>query len=298
MGKSSKQASGAIGQGNLLFFAPEQLVVVKDKNHPLYDKRGEEPPDEAMVLSIMAHGIKVPVSLRHNGYRDQAQSDPIIEVVAGRRRVTAAIEANKRLKAAGGEAVRVPAVMVRGDQSSLIGTLIMENELRKEDTPLQRAEKLQRYLNTGRTVDEAAIVFGVTKPTIANYLKVLELHPKVQKALENNNLPFNVVKELSVMPQEEQPAALEKLVEAGATKGAKGVEAARNVRNGKTAEASKTLRMMAKPTIQQWANKLKKAEGKDAEIAYAVLSRILGHERALSNQPRVREALEHVLSKD
>lgn len=295
MGKSSKNATGAEGQTNLLLFDPDKLTVVTDRSHPLYDRRAEEPPDEALVLSIMAHGIKQPVAVRHNGYEDDAKEQPIVEVVAGRRRVIAARDANKRLRAQGSEPVRVPAVLVRGDQSSLIGTMIIENEIRKSDSTLERARKLQRYLDTGKTLDEAAIVFGVTKATVNNYLKVLELHPNVQRAIEREGVPVNVVKELSSMPQEDQPTALAKLINAGATKGAKGIEAARNVRNGDEAKPSKTLRMMAKPSIQQWCNKLKKSDGKDAELAAAVLSRLLGHERALANYPRLRESLADVL---
>jgi len=50
--------------------------------------------------------------------------------------------------------------------------------------------------------------------------------------------------------------------------------------------------MMSRPQLEQWKAKLKKAEGKDSEIAYSVISRILGGERSLANYPRLRETLE------
>jgi ParB family transcriptional regulator, chromosome partitioning protein len=168
--------------------------------------------------------------------------------------------------------------------------MISENEIRKEDSPLVRARKLARYLETGKTEEEAAVVFGVTLQTVKNMLQVLELHPKVQKAIERDNLPTNVARELRSIPQEDQPAALEKLVEKGLTKGAKAVEAARSVRKNGHAEASK-VRMMSKHALNEWKSALKKLDGKDADIALAVVSRILGSERALANYPRLRESL-------
>lgn len=291
MGKNSQTATGADAGGNLLYFAPEKLTIVTDEKHPLYDERAMLPVDENLVLNIMALGIIQPVTLRLNGKDDQGK--PIVEVVVGRQRVKACLEANRRLRKEGKEPHRVPAIMKRAEAGTLTGVMISENEHRQSDTPIVRAKKLARYLDTGKTEAEAAVIFGVTVQTVRTMLKVLELHPKVQAAIERNNLPVNVAKELHVLPQEEQPAALEKLVAAGTVKGARGVEAAKKVRKGGEAEATK-VRMLSKNKLEAWKKKLKTAEGKDAEIAYSVVSRILGGERSLSNYPRLRETLESV----
>ena len=72
------------------------LRLVTDPKHFLYDPRAEEPmgpEDEEFVQDIQRRGVRVPVIARKNG--------PAYEVVAGRRRVLAAREVNKRQKGKG-----------------------------------------------------------------------------------------------------------------------------------------------------------------------------------------------------
>lgn len=53
MAKDSKLVYGASGKTNVLTFEPENLHLVTDKTHPLYDERIHLPISEAMVLNIM-----------------------------------------------------------------------------------------------------------------------------------------------------------------------------------------------------------------------------------------------------
>lgn len=288
MGANSKKLSGADAGGNLLYFSPEKLILVTDEKHPLYDERVHLPLSERLVLNIMKYGVIEPIVVRNNGRDESGQ--PIVEVVVGRQRVKCCIEANKRLTAEGKEPHRVPATTKRAEAATLMGVMISENEIREADSPLFRARKLAAFLDTGKTEEEAAITFGVTMQTIRNMLKVLELHPTVQKAIDNG-LPVNVAKELSAVPQEEQPAALEKLVASGNIKGAKGVEAARNLRKQRE-PATSTVRMMSRTAIEEWVKALKKEDsGQQVDLALAVLNRVLGKERSLANYPKVREPL-------
>jgi len=288
MGSASTKTYGAEGREEFLLLKPENLVVVTDEEHPLYDERVKLPLSEALVLNVMAHGVKVAIIVRKNGEREDGT--PIVEVVDGRQRVRAAIEANKRLVKEGKEPLLVKAQRERGEAADLFGTMVLTNELRQGDGQLVKARKLQRYLAMGRTEEQAAVTFGVTVPTVKNLLTILELHPKVQKAIEEG-LPTNVARPLGKLPQEEQPAALEKLIESGNVKGARGVEAAKNVRAGKKADATK-VRMMSRPQLEEWKKRLHKLEGKEVEVAYAVVARILGGERALSNHPKLAASLE------
>lgn len=57
MAKNSIDAYGASGKSNVLFFEPENLHLVTDKSHPLYDERIHLPISEAMVLNIMAQAM-------------------------------------------------------------------------------------------------------------------------------------------------------------------------------------------------------------------------------------------------
>ncbi len=56
MAKNSTEAYGASGKTNVLMFEPENLHLVSDKTHPLYDERIHLPLHEPTVLSIMKLG--------------------------------------------------------------------------------------------------------------------------------------------------------------------------------------------------------------------------------------------------
>lgn len=54
MAKNSIDVYGASGKTNVLNFEPENLHLVTDKTHPLYDERVHLPLEEGMVLNIAA----------------------------------------------------------------------------------------------------------------------------------------------------------------------------------------------------------------------------------------------------
>jgi ParB family chromosome partitioning protein len=191
---------------------PDDLVVIgydtKDgPEHPLYDERVRMSLEESMVLNIMVHGVLEPVLVRKNG--DTA------EVIAGRRRVLHAREANKRLKKEGSEEVRVPVMVKKGQDSVLMGVAISENEIRRDDNPSTKAEKLLRYLATGRSEREASIAFGVSIQTIKNWGRMHDLDNKVIKAIDAGDIPASAGYALATLSREEQKEELDKLLSNG-----------------------------------------------------------------------------------
>lgn len=278
MGSDSKKSTGADGRSDLLMFDPERLIIVSDKTHPLYDERHDMPLDMHMVRNVMVHGILEPVIVRKNG---EKKGEPQIEVIAGRQRVRWAMEANKLLVAEGKQPIRVPATLKRGDSSDFMGIMISENEIRKGDTPLVRASKVQRYLNTGRSEDDAAVMFGVAVTTVRDWLALLDCDATVQKAVEKGTIAATIAaRQLSKLPREEQKAALDALVASGATKGTRGMAAAQAQRTGGDAPPAEK-RVRAKPVLKQWLKELRKIDKQEAEIARAVLAHVLGNDRAL-----------------
>mgnify|MGYP001568317085 CR=1 FL=1 len=287
MGSDAKKAYGAAGRDELLWFEFDKLVLVTDTSHPLYDERVHLPLDEAMVLNIMQNGIIEPGVVRKNGHREDGS--PVVEIVDGRQRYKCGKEADRRLRLEGKEGIRYPAVRRQGDSVDLFGVMISANEIRKGDDSIVRAKKLARYLATGKSKAEAAIAFGVTQSTVKNLLELLDLHPDVQKAVEGG-LPITIAKELSSVPQEEQPGKLAELVASGNVSGTRGIEAAKEIRRGR-APASDKVRMMSRPKVEAWKKALKKLEGRDVQIALAVVDRLLGREKALSDYPKLEATL-------
>ncbi|WP_330996353.1 hypothetical protein [Burkholderia gladioli] len=80
MAKNSKDAYGAKGKGNLLDFDPDDLTLVVDESHPLYDERVHWPLDEAMVRNIDFQGVLQPIEVSKN------PETGATEVVTGRQR--------------------------------------------------------------------------------------------------------------------------------------------------------------------------------------------------------------------
>ncbi len=209
MGKQALDAARV----NLYIMEPEQLTIVTDPAHPLYDERIKLPLDEQLVKNIMVYGVKIPVLVRKNG--DEVQ------VVDGRQRVRAAIEANKRLGKEGGLAVKVRVVLEKGSDAELVGVGILTNEHRQGDSVLTKARKAKRLLDIDPDADKCALVFGVTKVQLNRWLKLLDLDPKVQEAIEKEEIPAMAAVALAELPRDQQLTELKNLKEEAAGSGKK-----------------------------------------------------------------------------
>src|SRR5882672_6589488 len=218
MGK--KSSYGAVGRGDTLNFRPEDLKVITDSKHPLYDPRVERKPTERMILSIMRRGILLSMLIRRDGED--------VYVVDGRQRRAAAIEANKRLKKEGGKPVVCPCTWKRAEDKVLYEISVTTNELREGDSMLERAHKMQHLLDlNGGDINDCAVSFGVTTVTVKGHLALLECAPAVQRAAEAGQVAPTICVKLAKLPRIEQVATLDKMIAAGATKGARAQHAVR-----------------------------------------------------------------------
>lgn len=239
MGSDAKKAFNADGRDELLWWFPEKLTIVDDKDSPLYDPdRLAKPPPEWLIESIMQKGVRVPIIVRLNG-KDE-DDVPIVEVVDGRQRVRAAIEANKRLMARGLETVRVQGIRTRGTDGDMLALMVMTNELRQEDTPLAKARKAQRAADIGFSDTEIAALFGVQGVTIKQWKTLLDCDSSVQKSVERGELPPTTAVVLAKLPRAEQKAALEKMKTDGTLRGVGGRVAAEKAAGRSAAVETRT----------------------------------------------------------
>lgn len=190
-------------RGTIFVMAPEELKLVTDPKHPLYDERVKLAVPPAFLKNIMHYGVKEPVLVAKEG-------DDVV-VVAGRQRVKAAQMANLLLQERGEEPLMIRCLLERGDEVDLLGISISENEQRQEDSPLGRAKKMQRMLNLKGSEELVATAFGVTVQTLKATLKLLELPTEVQKAVGTGELSSSAAGQLHGLPKEEQLTALETL---------------------------------------------------------------------------------------
>jgi len=274
--KQSKDALGALGKKDVFLFAPEDLVLVDEEGSPLYDDRALGQPDEKLVLNILAIGVHTPISVRKNSETGRT------EVVAGRRRVLAMREANRRLKKQGHEPLRIMAVVKRGDDAAQMAVLISENEQREGDSPLGKAKKLARFLELGRTEAEAAVLFGIHVSTCKNLLALLDAPKAVQRAIEKGEIGASEAYQLARLPAEQAKEKLAELVVAAPRVAGKRREngsagKAREILNGHGGKPSQKEMKELLSTVQS-SEKLKEGHRQGAE---AVLLWVMGDRDAL-----------------
>ncbi len=211
MTKTSENPAGTIkalseGRRDTFLVDPENLVVVTDKVHPLYDERVNLPIAEEFIANVMEYGVLQNVLIRRNG--------PLFEVVDGRQRVRAAIEANKRRKGRA-EKILVPVTTRREDDADSFAVTISANEHRTEDTPLVKARKADRLLKLGKTEEQVATCFRMSVSALRQLLSVLESDKSVQDAVESGEMAVTAASKLTKLSREDQKAAIKDLRASG-----------------------------------------------------------------------------------
>jgi ParB family chromosome partitioning protein len=235
MGSDVTKAYGAEKRTDMLMFDPDKLVIVDDPTHPLHDPyRIVEKPAEAFILNIVALGVKEPVLVRLNGRRKDGS--PVVEVIDGRQRVMAARAANKILKKRGEEPLRVRAITEKGDDATMLATMIALNEHRKADSLLAKAKKLQRYMSLGRDLEEGAMHFGVSVTAARQWLTLLDCDDEIQSAVQAGTIAGSTAMKLAALPRSDQKKALADMIASGATKGASAEAAVRRAQAGEPEE--------------------------------------------------------------
>lgn len=221
MGSEAIKNWNAKDRRDYLRWDPKDITIVEeDESSPLYD------PDSAkavvpewLIRSVMKRGVLQPIRVRLNGTTKGGK--PIVEVIDGRTRVRAAREANRRLVAAGGEAILVSGIQTKAAEADLAEMVVEMNEARREILPLERARKAQRlHMVYEKTKKEIAETFGVTVQTVSSWLDLMTCTKKVQESVERGEVPASVASKLVALPAKEQWPALEKMIADGATKGA------------------------------------------------------------------------------
>ncbi|STR70948.1 PRTRC system ParB family protein [Raoultella ornithinolytica] len=222
MAKNSIDAYGASGKTNVLMFEPENLHLVTDKAHPLYDERIHLPIDEGMVLNIKELGVLEPITV----WKDPENG--LTCVVVGRQRVRHTLEANKLLLKEGKTPLLVPGVVKRGSANQMAKYMVSENEIRRPDTPLGRAKKMSDAMDRGHDEDDLAVLFGCSVQTVRATLSLLDATQAVRDAVESGTVTVTQARQLASLKPEEQR---EKVAEIeAATAGTTGHEKARRQR--------------------------------------------------------------------
>lgn len=267
--------SGAKGSFGT-WMEPDRLVIVDDKDDGLFDRRGLEAPTESLIKSIEMNGILQNVVVHRNTETGK------IEVVAGRRRVLAARVLKER-----GIPVKVPVIAKKGEMTSLIQMMLAENEHRKEDDPMNRARKMNTFINLGGSIEDLAVSCNMSVSTVKNVLLMLEAPVVIQKAAESKSIGAADGYKLAKLAKKDPDAAKEKLGELLAADADTTVPKKQRRAKKKAALAATTKSGQSLRGKKEISNKLKQLEeeeiykAKEQEIVVGVLKWVLGNDRAI-----------------
>lgn len=133
-----------------------------------------------LVESLRMHGLMQPIVVRPhaNGY----------QLIAGERRWRAAQELGW---------TEIDAVVAEADDRRMMEWALLENLQRQDLGPLEIAEGLQRFMaSTGLTQEEAAQRLSMSRPAVANHLRLLELPASIRTRIAQGTISMGAARAL------------------------------------------------------------------------------------------------------
>ena len=168
--RNNDNASGQFQSQNALSIVPLASLVPNPKQ-----PRKHFAPDtlEELASSIRSQGIVQPLLVRPAG-------NARYEIVAGERRWRAA-------KLAG--LTEIPVLVRQLSDMELMAAALIENLQRDDLNPLEEARAMAILREQfGLSQDELANTLGKSRPAVANALRLLNLSPDAQDALEKSHI--------------------------------------------------------------------------------------------------------------
>lgn len=172
LGKGLEEIFPGIGNENDLFKSMEVNIDLIDPN-PFQPRKKWKPEEIAsLAASIRSQGIVQPLILRKEGKRYQ--------LIAGERRLRAAREAGLK---------KVPVIVREASKEQMLALALVENIQRQDLGPMEKAEAFKRLSSEFHlTQEDMGNRVGMSRSSVANFLRLLELPESVQKMLREGKL--------------------------------------------------------------------------------------------------------------
>ncbi len=196
---------GALGRG-LAALIPQRenletgsidVPIDRLKRNPYQPRqRIDEAALEQLAMSISEHGIIQPILVTEtlDGY----------QLIAGERRVRAA-------QIAGLD--RVPAIVRQLAGPAQLEVAIVENVQREDLDPIEEARAYRQLIDEFQlSQEEVAAKVGKARSTVANTLRLLELEPAVQEAIQAGSITEGHARALAGLPGPAQRQLLDTIV--------------------------------------------------------------------------------------
>ena len=173
-----------------------EIEIAKIDANPLQPREAfDEVTLRELAASIKAMGLIQPVTVRRSGDRFQ--------LISGERRLRASALAGLE---------RIPAYIREADDSAALEMALVENLQREDLDPVEIALALRRLTEEcAFTQEQLSERVGMKRASVANYLRLLKLPPKIQRDLKEGLLSMGHAKVLLGVPD---PVMQERLSDA------------------------------------------------------------------------------------
>lgn len=205
---------------------------------------------QALAESIGHHGVIQPILVTEtlDGY----------QLVAGERRVRAA-------RMAGLE--RVPAIVRQLADRQQLELALVENLQREDLDPIESARAYRQLMDEfAFSQEDLASRVGRARSTVANTLRLLDLHQSVQDAIVEGHVSEGHARALGGLPLEAQPRALDAVI-SDQLNVRQTEELVRRVREPRIEQSSDPAAKVADPEIERVEEDLRRALGTKVRLA-------------------------------
>jgi len=198
-----------------LDFIPLDKIVVSKTNM----RHGGRAPDVSDILpTIRKRGVLQSVLVRPQSGPDPVDGDAplIFEIIAGRRRFTAATFVAQERRAAG-DGQHIPdesldmlpcAILDAGDDAAAIEASMIENMARLDADEVTQWESFIRLVKQGQDVAEIAATFGLPDLAVRRILALGNLLPRIRTLYRSEEIDRATVRHLTLASKAQQKAWL------------------------------------------------------------------------------------------
>lgn len=179
-------------------------------------RSGKKPPYISDILpSIISRGVIMPLIVRPKAVPESAEeeADNLYEILAGKRRYYASLEAAKQQD----DVPCLPCIILaEGDDADALEISMIENMLRQAPDPVTQWESYTRLVKEGRSVDAIAATFALTELQVKRILTLGNLLPRILEFYRAGTIDGETVKHLTLASKAQQKAWLALLNDEGA----------------------------------------------------------------------------------
>ncbi len=272
--------------GHVIPLSTEDVILITDKKNPRYDPRIELPVSEELINNVYANGVRVPLSVIADG--------PRWEIIDGRQRYRALLEANKRRAKAGLPPLKLKAIPTVIDDDGAAADLRESMNIRVESPPTMKAEAARHMLEKlGKSEAQVCLAMGVSITTLRALLRLFDCTKTVRDAVDAGRIGVRTAAaDIASKPRDEQDAALAELAgedHAGPTNGH--ANGRRKPRTDKTKSGRPPMGTLSRLAAHEFEgdDPLKKVTGRE------LLACVVGEVKLvdlLADHPRLKGAFE------